>query len=66
MFDSHARYFMGDVDGNGAAILLSFNDVSDILQFFRLRYHGLQFDLTPVDITAVTVDDQDEVTAVLY
>ena len=53
VFDSHARDINGEIDSNGAAVLLDFNDEISVSVYFARRYDGLPFEITPLGITNV-------------
>ena len=53
VFDSHARDIHGEIDSNGAAVLLDFNDEISVSGYFARRYDGLPFEISPLGITNV-------------
>ena len=52
LFDSHARDRYGNVDGEGTAVLLHFNDQANVSDFLMQRYGVQPFEFSPLHLSA--------------
>lgn len=51
MFDSHARDIHGNIDGDGAAILMHFSGQGEAVNFMMSRYGNMAFEFSSLHIT---------------
>lgn len=48
MFDSHARNMLGEVDGNGAAVVLQFSELNSLVNHAEINYNGHIFNVVAI------------------
>ena len=52
IFDSHARNHLGQVSESGTSVLLMFDSVTDLSEYFRTVYNNQMFNISPVQFAS--------------